>query len=215
MVGISDLWRNFLPNTEIFEASQTPSEEQGLVFAPRLDPLPLFTNQPKIDIKGWAQPGAEAVIYLNNAELAALLTDKSGRFEYGSADLQMGANRIYAEIKVSKVVSEPSETQVVELDTTKPELSAEVHVDEVSDEGVVSITGTVELNTDLLINDRRVILSHDGSFTHELQLQPGISPIVMVAIDRAGNEAKIEQNVEYQKPEEEATTEETGEQSLQ
>jgi hypothetical protein len=180
--SINNFWRNSSNNSTI-----TPEESaKTILLSPRIDPLPLYTNKRLVEITGWAQEGAEVAVFINDTEVAKILTDTNGRFEYSGDYLNEGTNVIYAKTIASGSESEPSANQSIEMDTIKPEVNFEVG--EVDTElNQVEIKGTTTDTNTLYINDKRVIIQSTGEFSHIVRLTEGDNNIKLYAEDLAGN----------------------------
>lgn len=197
VAALGGVWRYANPSS----GTETPVNEDpsgAPLVAPRVDPLPLNTKEPKIDIRGWAQAGIEIKIFLNGQEIATLLSDKNGRFELTSVELAKGKNEIYAQAKSGSQVSGSSETQTIELDTEKPKL--EVTLGQPTDEGKLEVKGTTDVGVNLFVNDSRAIVQTDGAFTYIQSLNNGKNILKIKAEDLAGNITEMERSVDYVKP---------------
>ncbi|NCS32157.1 hypothetical protein GW793_01565 [bacterium] len=188
VVKLSDFWRDILPSQNIAVIDNTDSTLE--LSAPRLDPLPLYVNEPTIDIKGWAQPGLDVEIFINDISKASVLVDKNGRFEYTANDLSGGENIVYAVAVKGDTRSPDSNTASVTNDTTKPIIQIDSYDATTEPPYTALIVGSVTEKSTITINDQRVILQADNTFNHSQTLVPGENTITVKAIDLAGNEAK-------------------------
>lgn len=208
VAGLGSFWSRFFPNTssslQIGGSLLTPDVT---LLSPNLDPLPLRTNQPEeIEVKGWAQSGAEVKVFVNGAEVGQVLVDNSGRFSYGDFVIEEGENTIYALTVENGRESKASEIQTVVYDKTKPEL--EVTVGETdAEKAEVQISGQTEGSAIVTVNNHRAIVDLNGNFSYTVtNLQEGENIIKVVATDEAGNEAVVEKVVDYSPAEPETPT---------
>lgn len=207
VLGIADVWDKVLPGNNVTNENQNNETNNLFLVAPRLDALPSYTNSETITIKGWAQTGSEVKIVLNNEKDFVTVTDASGRFEYLDLTLSEGNNSVYAVTLLDDAESRPSDTQTIVLDTIKPSLTATVT--EPTESGEVTVTGQSENESDVFINNFRVILLNDGSFSDTVQLKEGENTIEIRSEDQAGNQEKIVKTITYTPPSEENTDGET------
>ncbi|PIZ44296.1 hypothetical protein CO180_04460 [candidate division WWE3 bacterium CG_4_9_14_3_um_filter_41_6] len=189
VVGLSDFWRGAFPNSNIVTIDNT--EQTVPVAAPRIDPVSLFTKDATVDVKGWAQPGVEVEIYLNDSLVSTVLVDKNGRFEYTGMSLSEGGNTLYSFSIKDEVKSGSSDTYTITRDSIAPILT--VHASDVISEPTphITIAGSVDEKSTITVNEQRAILHADNTFSFDLSLSPGVTQIAIKAIDLAGNE-KVE-----------------------
>lgn len=196
LYGITNFWRELVPGADI--EITTENDSNGPIIAPQIDPLIEFTNENTIEIAGWAQSGNEVKIVNNDQEVVTVLADKNGRFAYTST-LQDGENVIKAIVLSNSTESDPSATQTVTLDTIKPELS--VTFGEISEDGVLVISGTTELGAVVYVNERRAIVNQEGTFSYDLKLETGENVVTVTSEDKAGNIETVQDARSYSPPE--------------
>jgi hypothetical protein len=198
VLKLSSFWN--VVGSEDTANSQTNISSNEPIFAPRIDPITSPTSKDKLDLRGWSQPGSEVKLFHNSKEVATVLADRNGRYEYNGLVLVDGENEIYGITTLDSKVSEPSETQKVELDTKYPDLTTTYDESKVAEEGKVIVAGKTEPNAEVYVNDHRVILQADGSYSYEYTLSEGANHLLVKAVDAAGNENKKEKDIEYKKP---------------
>lgn len=202
------------PNVDVFwkairPGSSTPTESQDRIppAPPRLLTLPEATNQQSLNISGYAEPGAKAVLYLNESETSEVVVDKEGSFTFESVALADGENKIEIEVidEAGNVCRQPA-THAIIFDEEEPELTVEEPEDGKEFEGedgeTITVKGTTEPEVTVTINGHWVRVSEDGDFEQTVRLEDGENDLEIIAEDKAGNETKIELTVHYDKPEE-------------
>lgn len=157
---------------------------------PRFEPLPEATNEIKVEITGHTEPGATAILYLNN-KTEEVLADNKGEFNY-TFFLNDGNNRISAVAKDgSGNESQKTETYKILFDDEPPEI--QINSPEAGSEYFgakqrqVVIDGKTEEGAKININDRLVVVDSDGSFTFATTLSEGENSFTIKAEDKAGN----------------------------
>lgn len=187
VVGLSDFWRGAFPNQNI--VSIDTKEPSVALVAPRIDSLPLYTKESTISVKGWAQPGIEVQVFANDSLVATILVDKNGRFEYSTVSLEEGENNLYTVSIKDGTTSSQSETYRVAKDTVAPILTVSVS-DVVTDPSAkVTVSGSVDEKSIITINEQRVILHAENTFSSTISLSEGENKVMVKAVDLAGNES--------------------------
>lgn len=195
VIGISNSWKRIFPNSAIAPVVQT---EESPIVPPRIDPIPLFTNKQELDVKGWALSSDEVTIYLNDINVATVLADANGRFEYTGLKLIEGENSVYAKVRFKDKESDGSSVQKIVLDVTKPSVTYSLgEIDTTA--SVVTISGDVEPNVVVLINSLRVIVRPDGKFEEKINLVEGENEVKIELEDEAGNINQYTEKVTFQK----------------
>ena len=161
---------------------------------PQLEPLPSFTNQLRVEIKGSTEPGASVMLSLNN-QSEELLADNDGKFSF-TFPLNDGENTVSA-LSKDNSGNESSETQVQKiiyddepplLEISKPQDKAEFFG---SKQRQTVIEGKSENGAKVQINERLVVVEEDGSFTFATTLVEGENHFTIIAQDPAGNKTQL------------------------
>ncbi len=157
---------------------------------PKLDPLPEFTNQVRVELKGSTEPGATVVLFINNKK-DEVLANKGGVFTY-SLPLNKGENTISALAKDSAGnESQESSTHKITYDDEPPEIEVNSPEDGTtyygSKQRQIVIEGKTEELASVTINDRIVVVESDGSFAFATTLTEGENSFTIKAQDSAGN----------------------------
>ncbi len=161
---------------------------------PIFSDVPEATYSAKVKIAGFAQPGLDVVLYMNDLEYGRKLVGESGTFEFDSVELNDGENLAYAyTATLHDLRSERSKSYMVTLDVKKPTVTIDSprsgDVFRGQTERIANFSGSVdELGSKLYIGERMVIIQSDGKFTLPYQLVEGDQEITIKAIDKAGNE---------------------------
>ncbi len=97
--------------------------------APAFDPLPKATNGAQLTVSGRAEPSVSVKVYANDALVATLDVDASGRFA-GPITLRDGNNTIWGQTEDPRPSADPAKSvgmrtgmMVVRLDTQKPRVT--------------------------------------------------------------------------------------------
>jgi hypothetical protein len=167
---------------------------------PVLDNLPIATNQSRIEISGYAQPGHAVVLLINN-ETKEVLSNREGRFSH-TYTLISGENSIQALVKSSSgIESRKTEIQKVLYDDTPPELEITKPEDGEEFYGArqrqMIMQGSTDEGATILVNQRAVIVDNQGNFTFSSTLMDGENTFIIIAEDKAGNKAQEEITVTY------------------
>ena len=173
---------------------------------PIFEPVSPYTKSPSITLKGFAEPGAEVTIFVNDAESGKSSAEAGGTFTMAGIALKEGKNVITA------VAADPSGNQSqksaelgVTLDTKKPELTISSPKPEAkvsSKDAQIKVTGKAETGATVRVNSIQAQIQADGTFKAVLtNIQPGPVTITITATDKAGNEEKVELKVTFEKTE--------------
>jgi len=184
----------------------TPSEdvENNNITLPLLKPnlasLPEVTNKAKINISGTTTSGTEVTLFLNGLEADKTSADASGSFVFEGTTLKEGLNLI--KVVVTNEAGETAEDKTtVTLDKTPPKLVVSKPTDGQQFEAKttkITINGTSEPQTTVLVNAIQAPVNADGSFTYTLTVRSGENKITIKATDEAGNSKSIELTVKIQ-----------------
>ncbi len=90
----------------------------------------------------------------------------------------------------------------IRLDQVAPALEVSFPGDPI-ETAVLNLVGETEPGVQVFVGDSRVVPAEDGSFTHEIRLQPGLNVVVVEAVDPAGNTSYASGTVQarYRAPE--------------
>lgn len=175
---------------------------------PSLSPLPLYTNKEGIKIEGYAEAGAEVIIFINEEEAGKTIAEKGGQFSFSNIILKEGENNITAIAKdgAGNESLESSPVKII-LDKKPPELSISQPKEGEKFSGEnnkIKVAGKTEPGALVKINDQQATVYGDGSFSLTIiAAQEGEMKLTIVATDRAGNETKQEITVTYSEQSEE------------
>jgi bacillopeptidase F len=136
----------------------------------------------------------DVVLVKDGSEYDRVLTDDSGVFEFEDISLTEGDNLIssYA-LNNRGGESESSKSYTIRVDRTPPDMSVtspsdgQTYVGQT--ERIAEFRGEVEEEgTRVYVGERVAIVSTDGSFELQYQLQEGDQEVAVRAVDKAGNE---------------------------
>lgn len=167
---------------------------------PNFKTFPDFTNQQKLTISGYSEPGANVKLTLNGNEQSALV-DKDGNFTF---DLQLnsGDNNFSAvAIDPAGNVSQKTKDYKIVFDNKPPSLT----IDSPSDgsqlfgtnQRQVTIKGTTDANSQVTVNDRIVAVDDSGKFQYTTTLNDGGNKFKFKSTDQAGNSTEKEINLNF------------------
>lgn len=160
---------------------------------PKLNDLPEFTNNLKVDIEGSAEPGASVILNINGVS-EELIVNKEGGFIH-SFTLRGGENSVSAiakdnsgnESQITKVYKIVYDDNPPDLQVTSPDNNSEYYG---SKQRQIVIEGETEKDANVTINDRFVSVDDDGSFAFATTLSEGDNEFTIVTTDKAENESQ-------------------------
>ncbi|RKQ88553.1 S8 family serine peptidase [Brockia lithotrophica] len=156
-----------------------------------------FTNREDVLVRGtFAVEGARVRVF-NGGDLAGETTIRDGGFSL-TVHLREGENVLTAVGVVGDKLTDPSAPVRVIVKLTPPVLALEEPPDGLrTNRDAVGVRGTVRDSylASLTVNGQGVVVREDGTFAHRVLLDEGENRIVVVATDRAGNEARVERTV--------------------
>lgn len=170
------------------------SPKNNSLIAPRLFDLPYLIKTKQITVNGIATNNSEVEIFVNNISLPRILVNEDGSFSNTNIELIEGENTIYAISHDRDLVSDMSNILSTKLDTQKPTLTYTISKNE--DNKLVTIAGSVEVGSLLYINDRRIIILPDNTFSVEYNLNLGDNEFIINIEDQAGNLNIYNENVQ-------------------
>jgi len=182
--------------------SPNSASTQAIVLPPTLDPLPEATNSAQLKISGRGQSGLTVIVYLNGNETKKLTIPKEGIFST-VLTAQEGKNTISAKVLDDKGnISELSQVMKIMVTNKAPLMEVTSPQDNATisgDDNKIIVSGKVEDDVRVTINDRFVVVQNDGSFSYKFPLPEGDTVLRIIATDSAGNQTKIERKVTYKK----------------
>jgi len=168
---------------------------------PILNALPEATNKSEIEVSGLTEAGASVKIFLTGQEVKEVVADNEGNFSSGKLKLTLGQNEIYA-LATDKAGNQSTASNKISVwyDDEPPNLEISQPEDgkTISDEKAkVNILGKTEEGVELRINDHLVILEKEGNFKYSLGLNSGENKILVIAVDKAGNQTEKSLTITY------------------
>lgn len=175
--------------------------QEQLLLAPVLDPLPEATPSSTITVTGSATPNATLTLFVNDQEYTQTTVTDEGTFKIEDIDVSADSLSIYAilsdENGNTSIPSNTIHTQIDKkgpiLEVTKPENHASVN------DGThrVLVEGQTDDDARVTINNRIVVVRSDGTFSYNMSIADGENTLTIIARDAAGNETKEERIVTY------------------
>jgi len=188
-IRYSDAFGNEVVHWFTFIVDLTPP----MVLIERPDEDPYYTNDPMVVLQGIAGNGTKLLQFLHKDQAYDITTiegdlNTSATWEYilelGPLDLEQDITVI----AVDHVGNEASDTIRVIYDTIPPSLI----IDEIplySDNGLVYVNGTTEMDIEDVFIDDTAYPVVDGVFSILLNVNKGRNEFVVSVRDKAGNEA--------------------------
>lgn len=184
------------------------SQSQGVDKNDTIPPVPPrivsnfeATSSAKIDLYGFAEPGAKVSLYRNTDKHAEIVSDSDGNFSFTDVKLMGGENLFYAvAADASGNESQPSADFTIVFDNEAPDLtltSPEDGSEYYDEEREILVAGETEPDTNVRVNGYVVAVDTEGNFVKRLQLADGENEIEVIARDEAGNETSKTVTVTY------------------
>lgn len=201
-----------LSNLDIFWGTVAPNGSVGpsdniAPSPPTTFSLPEATNSATIKISGFAEPGGNVKLLVNNSEKDSQIADKEGKFTFTDVKLETGQNQIVTVVKdKAGNESQPSRSQAVVFDKEPPSLevtapeNGNIIKEEKGKQTFLAVSGQVEEGTRVTVNGNLAIVRDEGKFEYRLLLlKEGDNRITIEAQDAAGNKTTVGKTVIYKK----------------
>jgi len=169
---------------------------------PQFNSLPEATSSSVISIQGYAEAGSLVTLSINTVKQSESTTDNQGNFSFSDVILQEDDNTIsLVAADTAGNQSQPSTPQKVVFDNKPPELAIASPNDGAKVNGLlqqlITISGSTEPAVQLMVNDRQIVVTGDGSFSTKYELQEGDNKLTFTATDPAGNQTVQEITVNF------------------
>ncbi|KKU03296.1 MAG: hypothetical protein UX99_C0027G0006 [Candidatus Amesbacteria bacterium GW2011_GWB1_47_26] len=153
------------------------------------------TNSARQTISGSSEAGSTVYLTLNGESVGNVVAKDDGIFTLGNINLKDGDNTLIA-VAIDQVGNKGNASTEVDVyySNKPPELTVETSM--VAD-NKVEIKGTTS-GVRLTANDRLIIIGQGGKFATTINLNPDEKVLVLVTVDRAGNQTRKE--VELSRP---------------
>ncbi len=184
----------FIGNHQNTTSTNISPKANKSIIAPHLFDLTSLVKTKQVVISGVATSGTEVEIFVNNISVMKLLVNEDGTFSNSNVELIEGNNSIYAITHYQNQVSDMSNILTIELDTQKPVLTYTTLTNK--ETKLITFSGSVEGGSALYINERRIILLPDNSFTIEYNLVDSESEYLLTVEDQAGNQNTYSEKIE-------------------
>lgn len=159
------------------------------------------TNSAQLLISGNSTPEAKVEIYLDDSLVSSTKTNPSGEFISDLITLTQGTNNIYGKtIDEDDKESLPSKNIQLVYSSDLPPLEISEPSDNKEIKGgdkKITISGKTEAEVEVLVNNSRVIVKNDGTFTTTINLNDGDNPINIKATNIFGNSTIKDLVVKY------------------
>lgn len=188
-------------NSLIKPTSKVSTQEEATLAPPVLNIPYEATNKVVITIEGYAVPSSKVTIFVDEQEAGSTTTSEDGSFKVEEVSLNIGTNNIYGKTSDGRGESLPSKTIKVIFDDEKPllEISEPEDGKEISGgDRKVNVSGKTDPSAQIFVNDIRVVVNSDGSFTTTYSLNDGENILTIKALDQASNDQEIVRRVIFQ-----------------
>lgn len=157
------------------------------------------TNSADQTISGLAEPNSMVYLTMNNEPVGQAKVGNDGSFEVVSVKL-MDGNNVFTAVAIDDAgnKSSPANNVVMIYSNKGPEIKLDSPMENQHVSGSpakIQISGTVDPNARLVVNDRVIIVSAQGKFNTNFQLNNGDNLLIITATDAAGNQTKKELTV--------------------
>lgn len=182
-------------------------ETQGDTTAPpppTFSPLPSYTKVAKISVSGFSEPAAEVALLIDGEETAKAIVEAGGTFNFTDITLPAEGKNTITATATDRAgnTSQKSAELLITFDKKPPEVTISSPKDGQKFTGEnkqIQIKGKTETGATVRVNEIQATVLADGSFrTTITATAPGEIKITVVAIDKAGNEKKVELAVTYE-----------------
>ena len=174
--------------------------DQEVLAPPTLNIPYEATNTAVINLSGYAEPNTKIQIFLDDNLEIETETKSDGSFLAKELTLVLGTNNINAKANRDKKESLLSKTFKIIYDKDSPALTISEPPDGKEIQGgdkKVKVSGKADFNSQVFINDSRVVLNSDGNFSTEVKLNEGENSIIIKAQDNANNITEVSRKVIY------------------
>ena len=190
IINFSSLIANLRKSNTPVEANDTTPP-----ITPRFSSLPEETNNSRIELSGSTEPGAFVTIDYEGKE-QEVIANANGIFNL-IITLKEGENIIKAYSK-DAAGNKSAEVAMISIkfDNTPPEFENESPKEGTtfygSKQRQISIAGQTEIDSQISVNDRFVLVEENGAFNYTLTLTDGENKFNVKAMDAAGNSSEKE-----------------------
>jgi len=169
---------------------------------PTFAPLSPYTKSEKIGIAGFAEAGAEIILFVGEKEIGKTITEAGGTFRLAEVLLTEGKNTISATATDrAGNISQKSADLIVTLDRKSPDLEVSKPKNGqkfTGEKKQIPVEGKTEPGVTVRVNNIQATILAGGVFKATLiAKKPGEIKITIVATDKAGNEKRAELTVTY------------------
>lgn len=186
-----------------FKPSAVKQESvEDLAIAPPVLNIPFeATNTATLQISGYSTPNSEVEIYFDDEVKEKVETNSGGNFNTGPLELSLGTNNIYGKtINEKGIKSLPSKTIKLIFNNEKPKLEISEPQDNAQIKGgdkKIRVSGNTDPNNTISINGSNTIVSSEGKFSAEVNINEGDNVIQISTTNQVGNSNQIERKINY------------------
>lgn len=156
------------------------------------------TNTSFIRVAGYALPDVSIEIYLDDKLATTTKTGSDGSFTTNDINLSLGSNDVTGKT-VDNQGNKSLASKDIRLtyDNQKPNLTVDSPQDnQQTSDTKITVSGSVDSsNISVNVNGQRLIVSSDGKFSKDIQINPGDNNLTITASNNSGNSITISRKV--------------------
>lgn len=178
------------------------SISENAALAPPVLNIPFeATNSAEIGIKGFGTLNSKVNLYIDDNLKQTVDVLNDGSFLAEKVSLNLGLNNIYGKtLDETGKESLPSKTIQLSFIYDKPNLTINEPEDGKIVQGgdrKIKISGKTDPNVKIFINDNQIVVSQDGNFSTDININEGDNIISVRAVDTASNLTELQRRVNY------------------
>lgn len=191
----------------LFRAKEVYKEDNAFKpTKPYLQTNTEYTKETKVNLEGTSESGSTVTLFKEGQKVKDTVADNNNKFYFG--DIEINANQdkktsFYVVAKSKQgVESDKSNLVDVVFDKTTPKFSIKTPEDgqKISDfSRTLQVTGSTEVNTQVLVNGRTAAVNQNNDFSAQIRLEEGDNTITVEVVDKAGNKSKQTVTVKFEK----------------
>lgn len=181
---------------------EVANSDDNASLAPPVLTIPFeATNSSEVKIIGYAAPGSQVKIYLDDSLITETKTNSDGNFTSDKISLNLGSNNIYGKtVNDKNEESLPSKQIKILFDNEKPSLE----IYEPEDNKIITggdkkvlVRGKTDQDVEIFINAQRIITNSEGNFQQTIDISEEENSLTIKSQDKAGNFTEVSRKVIY------------------
>lgn len=200
--NINNFWGLFRGHQD--EASASSWINNTALATPTLADVPEAINKKSFNLKGYAEPGLKANLFVNEIDKTQTVVDNTGTFSFDDISLESGSITVYVKVKNdTDKESGPSKAYTITYDDKAPKLDVKKPQDGdkfIDPSPFYTVEGSVNEDATIYVNDHVASLDYDKNFRLVVSVKEEDNFLKIKAVDKAGNETVVELKLVYEKP---------------